>query len=194
MGDLTAALDAPLAAQDEAAAARALGARSRAMVVDHFAFIWRLLRRLGVPAGEVDDAAQQVFIVTTTRLAGIEPGRERAFLYGTAVRTAATIRRDLARRRKWVDAEPADGVSADPSPAELLERREAMALLDEILGGLADDLRVVFVLCEIEALQAAEVAAIQGIPVGTVASRLRRARREFFERLKRLKAQTSRQP
>lgn len=47
--------------------------RARALVNEHFDFLWRLLRRLGVPEAEVDDAAQQVFLVATRRLAEVAP-------------------------------------------------------------------------------------------------------------------------
>ncbi|HEY1533810.1 MAG TPA: sigma-70 family RNA polymerase sigma factor, partial [Polyangiaceae bacterium] len=75
------------------------------------------------------------------------------------------------------------------SPHDELERREALDILDTVLHSLDDEQREVFVLCEIEELTAPQAASIVGIPVGTVASRLRRARQTFGEELKRLKAQ-----
>jgi RNA polymerase sigma-70 factor (ECF subfamily) len=181
----------PAANEDVAATA---ARRARALVVDHFDFVWRLLCRLGVPASDVDDAAQQVFIIATSRLASIEQGRERTFLFGTALRTAATLRRNLRRREKWVKTAPADAPSPAGTPHDELERRQALALLDEVLSGLSDELRVVFVLSELEDLTAPEVAELEGIPVGTVASRLRRARKEFSERLRRVAARRWREP
>ena len=46
----------------------------------HYADVWRLLRRFGVRASELDDAAQEVFWVAARKLADIRAGRERAFL------------------------------------------------------------------------------------------------------------------
>lgn len=166
--------------------------RARQLVSDHFDFIWRLLCRLGVPELDVDDAAQQVFIVATGRLADVPVGAERTFLYGTALRTAATLRRNLRRRARWIEPGPADCASTAPTPHEDLERRQAIAFLDEVLRRLDDDLREVFVLCEIEELTAPEVAAVVRVPVGTVASRLRRARQEFAEQVRRLQAERAR--
>ncbi|MET0795173.1 MAG: sigma-70 family RNA polymerase sigma factor [Polyangiaceae bacterium] len=168
--------------------------RARALVNQHFDFLWRLLRRLGVPEADVDDAAQQVFIVATRRLTEVPTGSERTFLYGTALRTAATIRRGMRRRRRWIENVTVDAVSLEHTPHEALERRQALSLLDEVLSGLDDELREVFVLCEIEELSALQVAAIAKIPAGTVASRLRRARQAFAARLARLKAQESMAP
>jgi len=162
--------------------------RARSMVSDHFDFVWRLLRRLGVPPAEVDDAAQQVFIVGTRRLVDIAPGSERTFLYGTALRMASTIRRNSRRRERFLQNVQAEPAASSRTPHDELERRQALDVLDAVLHTLDDEQREVFVLCEIEELSAPQVASIVGIPVGTVASRLRRARRTFADELERLKA------
>ena len=163
--------------------------RARALVNDHFDFVWRLLRRLGVPEGDVDDAAQQVFMVGTRRLTDIAPGSERTFLYGTALRMASTIRRNSKRRERFIQSVAAEPEPSSRTPHDELERRRALGFLDTVLCALADDQREVFVLCEIEELSAPQVAAILAIPIGTVASRLRRAREAFQAELQRLKAQ-----
>ena len=158
---------------------------SRAFVLHHLDFVWRLLRRLGVPPSDVDDATQQVLIIAVKRFADIEQGSERSFLYGTAVRVAASFRRSAFRhKRKLGDWR----WGAQPSTAmdDEIERREALAILDEALSGLSDELRRVFVLCEIEEIPAREVALLENIPPGTVASRLRRAREMFAVRLREL--------
>jgi RNA polymerase sigma-70 factor (ECF subfamily) len=188
MGDVHAMVDPPLAVrQDDAGDDDHV--RAGGLVGAHFDFVWRLLCRLGVPRPDVDDAAQQVFITATRRLAEIPEHNERTFLYGTALRVAATLRRNQRRRQRIIEPGPADAASSEPTPHEELERRRALAFLDEVLQHLDDDLREVFVLCEIEELSAPEVAAIASIPVGTVASRLRRARQAFHQQLKRLQAQ-----
>jgi RNA polymerase sigma-70 factor (ECF subfamily) len=190
MGDLTLALEQPPA--DGALAGERPAARARALVADHFDFVWRLLRRLGIPEAEVDDAAQQVFIVGSRRLADIAVGSERTFLYGTVLRTAATVRRNLRRRERVIETSPADGESSARTPHEELEHRQALAFLDSVLCALDDELREVFVLCQIEEVSAPHVATLLNIPVGTVASRLRRARAAFTTQLKRLRAQRTR--
>ncbi len=163
--------------------------RARALVSEHFDFVWRLLRRLGVPESDADDAAQQVFIVGTRRLADIPLGNERTFLYGSALRVAATMRRNSTRRERFIRRVPTEPEERVPTPHDEIERRQALAVLDRLLSVMEDDLREVFVLCQIEELTAPEVATIVGVPVGTVSSRLRRARQSFSEALERLKAQ-----
>ena len=67
-------------------------------------------------------------------------------------------------------------------------------MLDEVLQAMPIELRTVFVMSELEELTMAEIAEVESIPEGTVASRLRRARAEFSDQAKRLKARLSRAP
>jgi len=187
MSDLSLALDSPPAGARDSVGNS--DTRARALVNDHFDFVWRLLRRLGIPEADADDAAQQVFIVGTRRLADILLGNERTFLYGAALRVASTMRRNSARRARFIRSVPTESDTSLRTPHDELERHLALALLDQLLSSLDDDQRAIFVLCEIEELTAPQVAAIVNIPVGTVASRLRRARHSFGAELKRLKAQ-----
>jgi RNA polymerase sigma-70 factor (ECF subfamily) len=149
--------------------------RVRAMVVAHFSRIWGLLRRLGVPMASIDDAAQQVFLVATRKLDGIDPARERQYLQGIAVRVASDFRRAEKRR----DARALPASLSPPTPDELLDRARARALLDEVLDAMPYDLRVPFVLFELDELTVPQIAEMLHVPEGTASSRLRRAREEF---------------
>ena len=180
------------AGADQAASAESREARARALVLEQFDFVWRLLRRLGVPEADAEDATQQVLLVAVQRLDEIPDTKERTFLYGTALHVGKTLRRNLQRRARWVQTMPADAASEGRGPSEELERREALAVLDRLLNGLPDELRDVFVLCEIEELTGAEVAKILALPAGTVASRLRRAREAFQKRLQRVQTEEGR--
>jgi RNA polymerase sigma-70 factor, ECF subfamily len=164
------------------------------LVVAHFRFIWRLLRRLGLPSSDADDAAQQVFLIASGKLALIRAGRERAFLYGCALHLAAKWRRNVARQRQEpsLDDDSSRAAGSPDMADDLLERARARALLDSILGELPESLRSVFVLYEIEQLSTHEIADLLGLPRGTVASRLRRARAEFEKQAQRAAARASR--
>ena len=176
----------------EPAADRALPAEQQArlarLATEQFAFVWRLLRRIGVPAREADDAAQQVFIAVAQRIQDIREDAERAFLFSTALHVGARARRSLGRKREDFALEADAHVDPTPSQEELLDRRRAREVLDEMLDEMPLELRVVFVLYEIEQLTSLEIADIVGVPVGTVASRLRRAREDFAARLARVEA------
>ncbi len=161
--------------------------RLRGLVDQHFDVIWRALRRLGVEPGAVDDGAQQVFLVASRKLATIDPATERAYLLGIAVRVAADARRTQRRRREVPDSEdpPGERASPVPNPEDLVDQKRARELLDDVLAELPEELREVFVLFEIEGLVAPKIAEILGIPGGTVASRIRRARELFQARVER---------
>lgn len=161
-------------------------AKLRALQNEHFEFLWRSLRRLGVPEADVDDAVQQVFLVAARR--EIQPGAERSFLFATALRVASHARRTLRRRRESGD-EPPDQTDVVPSPEELLDQRRARALLDEVLESLPLDVRAVFILFELEEMTVVEIAAMLGIPGGTASSRLRRGREMFQQAVARVRAQ-----
>jgi RNA polymerase sigma-70 factor (ECF subfamily) len=163
--------------------------RLRALVDAHHLFLWRAVRRMGVPAAQVDDAVQEVFCVAHRRLADIRQDRERAFLFAVAVNIASDMRRKAARSRERLDETAIDvAASAYPGPEEMLDQRRARAQLDDVLDALADDVRAVFVLVEMEGMTLPEVAALLEIPLGTVTSRLRRGREQFHAVAARLRA------
>jgi RNA polymerase sigma-70 factor, ECF subfamily len=155
------------------------GDRLEALVATHHPFVWRSLRRLGVPDGDVDDAVQQVFLVAHRRLATIVAESERSFLFQTALRVAADSRRASKRRREQAEADVLQVPDTAANPEELIDQRRARALLDRVLEDMPMDLRAVFVLFELEDMTMAEISTLADIPPGTVASRLRRARQVF---------------
>jgi RNA polymerase sigma-70 factor (ECF subfamily) len=74
-------------------------------------------------------------------------------------------------------------VEQRPLPDALLEQARAVSRLDRLLARLPLPLKRVLVLAEMEQASAAEIAALEQIPLGTAASRLRRARAAFRELL-----------
>jgi RNA polymerase sigma-70 factor, ECF subfamily len=163
----------------------------RVLFDTYYTSIWRLLRRLGVPRAQVDDAAQEVFWVAARRLHEVRPGSEHPFLYGVALRVAANERRRVANSAQLcgLDQSP-DLPSAEPSPEDALSQRQARESLDLLLAQMDDTLRTVFVLAELEHLEVKQIAELEQIPLGTASSRLRRAREEFSQLARRLRART----
>lgn len=156
------------------------------LVRDNFTYVWRLLRRLGLSEADADDAAQQVFIVLSRKIGDVTAGKERAFLYGTAVKIAWRSRRTLERRREDLLDTLEPGQTSLPDPEALYQQRQAREALDDILGAMPMEMRTVFVLFEFEGASLTEIAGILEIPRGTAASRLRRARDEFERRIAKL--------
>lgn len=148
----------------------------RALVGAHFDFIWRLLRRLGLSAEDAEDATQQVFMLALPKVDTIAPGSERSFLYGVALRVLANARRKRARRREEPLEAAGRAIAPGWEPEHALHLAQSCERLDRVLDTLPAELCRVFVLCVIEELSMAEVAVLESIPAGTVASRLRRAR------------------
>jgi len=171
--------------------AAGIGARDErlhAMVDRHFDLVWRSLRRLGVAESALDDATQQVFIVATRKLDTIEVAGERAYLLGIATRVASDMRRTWARRREVPGEEAEERASPQVSQEELLDQKRARQMLDDILSNMPMDLRAAFTMFEIEGMSAPEIAIALAIPIGTVSSRLRRARELFRAEVARASA------
>lgn len=155
--------------------------RLRACISVHMGAVWRVLRRNGVPAADADDAVQKVFLVLSRKAHGVEAGRELPFLLRTAVFVASEARRKQRRRRESKEGSFDERPSDRPNPEHELLERERLSQLDGILKEMDEPLRVAFVLYEIEELTMAVIAEVLEVPLGTVASRLRRARARFEE-------------
>ena len=167
-------------------------ARLRGALRAHFAGVWRTVQALGVPSSLAEDVAQKTFLVFSEKLEQVRPGTDRAFLMATAVRMAANVRRQLARRSEL----PSDGMDGMPhcwpDPEHLLQSKQARDLLEGLLSTMPREQREVFVLFELEQLSLTEVADALGVPRGTAASRLRAARTLFEAGVQRLRCRQTR--
>jgi RNA polymerase sigma-70 factor, ECF subfamily len=163
-------------------------ARLTRVAQEHLDFVWRCLRRFGVPAADADDAAQQVFLVAADKLSDVPVERERAFLFATAARIAANARRSIRRRQSAYDSLSMAPEEPSVSQDELSDQLRARALLDQVMADMPEDLREVFVLFEIEEISIQDIATTLDIPIGTVGSRLRRARQAFQQAVTRHRA------
>jgi RNA polymerase sigma-70 factor (ECF subfamily) len=160
--------------------------RLQLLVTEHIDFVARVLRNLGTPQLEIDDAVQRTFITAVGRIAEIRPGHEKGFLFQIALRVAAHARRSLARRREVPVDDEEEPMELVATPEHLTDQKRMREMLDAILDAMPIELRCVFVLHEFEGLTMAEIAELVSIAPGTVASRLRRARVEFRVRVRRL--------
>ncbi|MEM1417433.1 MAG: sigma-70 family RNA polymerase sigma factor [Myxococcota bacterium] len=155
---------------------------------EHFDFIWRTVRRLGVADASVDDVVQDVFVVAYRRLDSFEGrSKPRTWLYGIARRVVSDHRRALRRRRPHTPLQETHAAK-DASPQEVAARTQAAGLLHAFLEGLPAPQREVFVLAELEQMTAPEIVAATGAKLNTVYSRLRLARRAFERTVARHRA------
>lgn len=133
-----------------------------AIYADHFDFVWRSLRRLGLSETAADDALQDVFVVVHRRLGDFE-GRSslKSWLFGIALKVAKDHRRSEARQRTG-PLEDKHALTDDRTPEDEAARKEAVATLDMILAGFDPDRRAVFVMAEVEQMTAPEIADVTG--------------------------------
>jgi RNA polymerase sigma-70 factor (ECF subfamily) len=173
----------------------------RRLYDSHFPFVWRNLRRLGVPDVLLEDAAQDVFLVVHRRWSSFDAGWSsvQTWLFGILMRVARNHRRSLRRRGAWLVASTDDAsastraVASDAAgPADLVARREAAALLDRLLEGLDDEKRAVLVLVDVEQLSVPQAAEALGVNLNTAYWRLRAARKLIEKALTRIRAAENR--
>lgn len=149
------------------------------LYTDHFNFVWRSLRRLGVHPSWVEDAAQDTFLVVHRRLTDLRPDASaKAFLFGIALRVARDYRR-RAQRKQASSLDVEREISHAAGPYERAAKAEAVRKLEGFLNSLDEDRRAVFVLSELEGMTAPEISQALGANQNTVYSRLRSARERF---------------
>jgi len=146
----------------------------------YFDFVWRCARAFGAKSEEIDDVVQDVFLVVQRRHADLKEERlARSWIYGITRRVVSSQR----RRRRESDSRAAPDVdslrSPDRSPLAAAEHSLEIRVLYNVLDGLDERKREVFVLSEILEMSGREIAETLGVPMNTVYSRLRAAREEF---------------
>lgn len=156
----------------------------------------RLLSRLIRDPTEVEDVAQETFIKAYRALNSFRG--ESAFytwLYRIGVNTAKNFLVSQGRRAPTItefDSEEAetfdegDQLRDINTPDRLLMTKQIGATVDDAVSDLPEELRTAILLREIEGLSYEEIAKIMGCPIGTVRSRIFRAREAIAERLRPL--------
>jgi RNA polymerase sigma-70 factor, ECF subfamily len=142
--------------------------------------VYNLCRHMVQDADDAQDAAQDVFIKAYGSLKSYRP--EASFytwLYRITVNTCLDYGKK-SRPEPFDDESAVDNLpSAQPSPERLYESKEAGLLIEAALRRLPGKLRAVIVLKEIEGLSYEEMADALDTSIGTVKSRISRAREEL---------------
>ncbi len=157
------------------------------LVLAHQHRVYGLALRMLGDAAEAQDVAQEVFLRAHRGLAEFRgDARLSTWLYTIASRLCLN-RLAGSERRLTRPGDEALGrvVDARPGPDETLERGELDAALHRAIAELPEERRVVVVLRDVDGLAYEEIAEILVLPVGTVRSRLHRARLDLKDKLER---------
>jgi RNA polymerase sigma-70 factor (ECF subfamily) len=161
--------------------ALALAARSgdadaqAALVRGTQAEVWRFTAAL-VDPGSADDLTQETYLRAFKALPGFEArATVRTWLLGIARRTCADHLRSVVRRRRLDVRLAAQAWTDGPRQADPAHRLGAA----DLLGRLGGERRTAFVLTQVLGMSYAEAAEIEEVPVGTIRSRVARAREEL---------------
>lgn len=152
------------------------------LFVAHAAYVASFLRRLGMPASEVDDLVQDVFLIAHTK-GGFTPGeaKPRSWLSAIAVRLVQNKRRSFARNREDAnDIAIEFAATSDKTPAEQLELQRSLERVQSALDSMDVEHRATFILYELENESCQTISELLQVPVGTVYSRLHKARQRFL--------------
>lgn len=148
--------------------------------------IYNLCRHMLGSAHDAEDAAQDVFLKAYQALTKFQPNASLyTWLYRIAVNTCIDYRRkplfaSLFSRSEEGDDVMIDSPSYEPSPERLYESKEADRALWRSLAKISPKLRAAIVLKEVEGLSYEEIAKVLDISLGTVKSRISRAREELI--------------
>lgn len=156
------------------------------LYVLHGAALRQTLARLA-PELDADDLVQELFVIALRNAERVvRADAPHAWLFGSAVRLAATRRRTARLRRFFgLDVLPRTAKATAVEPARDLEQRDAQRQLAAALESVSGAKRDVFVLFELQGLAGEDIATALGIPLKTVWTRLFHARKEVAAALRR---------
>ncbi len=172
------------AARDDAELARTAAAGDRAALEEllrrHADRIVAICRRVLVDPDDARDAAQEALLAVTRGIAGFD-GRSQlsTWLYRVATNAALDEARRRARRPRPVETLP-EARTDGPALAATVTDRVA---IDAAMAALPVDFRAAVALRDLVGCDYAEIAAVLGIPPGTVRSRIARGRAALAEQL-----------
>jgi len=148
----------------------------------HFDDVYRLVRRGGVATAEADDVTQRVFLRVHALLEHThEVVYPLAWLRAITLRVVSEHHRfwKLRQLKRWLVERTVAATPSDATPDETMSATQDQERVASVLGQMSPKLRDVLVLCDLEELDASEVATILGIPKNTVRSRRQLARDQF---------------
>jgi RNA polymerase sigma-70 factor (ECF subfamily) len=160
----------------------------RELFEQHFSYVWNTLKRLGVQERDLEDQAQQVFLQVHAQLPSYDPTRPlRPWLFAFAYHASSSYRQ-LARHRVELSIVAPDISDSQPAADELLITRQELELAEKALERVPLERRAVLLLHEVQGHSMPEIARTLDLPLNTAYSRLRLARQDYEQAVRRLRA------
>jgi RNA polymerase sigma-70 factor (ECF subfamily) len=160
------------------------GGRFQRDVLPHLDAAYNLARWLTGDAADADDVVQEALLRAHRFLPGLRADSARAWLLQIVRNSAFAL---LRNKRGWEELQDGEEEATnEPDAAARLQTAADVAQLREGIASLKEQFREVLVLRELEGLSYEEIASVAQIPLGTVMSRLNRARSMLKVKLLRL--------
>jgi len=158
----------------------------KAVYEEEFDYVWDALRSLGIRERDLEDLTHDVFLKVFNRLGTYDPTRPlRPWIFGVAFRVASDFRR-LARHQHEAGSSPYDSPDHGTRPDNLAAARQELRIVLAALDSLDIERRAVFVMHEINDHSMRELSENLDVPISKLYDRLRSARAEFSEAVRRL--------
>lgn len=168
-------------------AARLQAARFEALCLIHLDAAHNLARWLVGGAAEAEDLVQEAYLRAWKSFAGFRGGDSRAWILAIVRNTCLSWlggRGAAKTQAVEFDETVHTPAQAEPEPERWRAEAEAQSRMADGLRQLAPEFREALVLRELEGMSYKEIGAVAGVPLGTVMSRLARARARLAEILK----------
>ena len=159
-----------------------------------FPHVVRWIRAFGGLDADLDDLAQETFVVVRRQLSKFDGKNLAGWLYRITQRTVRDYREGSWFRRAWADRHrdkraERESTAPEPDPSQVLEHRDAIRFLGQLLAQLSEAQRTAFILFEIEGYTGEEIAELEDVPLNTVWTRLHHARKELCMLIDQARAQ-----
>ncbi len=141
-----------------------------------------MIRNLINDRGACEDLAQEVFFTAYRKLSSFDPARSKFSTWLFTIARNKSI--NFLRRKRIFSTNKLPEQADSRGPGDELARKEFFEELDLALKKLPGRQKRVFVLAEFEKLAYEDIAQIEGVPIGTVRSRINRAKKKLAARLK----------
>ena len=149
--------------------------RFEAQVLPHLDAAYSFARWLSSAPGHADDVVQEAMLRAFRGFDAFQGGDARAWLFAI-VRNCHVTAMSQQRRRGFVPIDSEEFESPEPGPEDEVLQRDASRTVARLLAALPAEHREVLVLREFEDMSYSDIARVLDIPIGTVMSRLARAR------------------